>query len=194
MPGTTPTYSLPYQELTDAPDGASLGEDLALAVETELARIDSDITTVEATLDTVDSLGSRTGVRLRRAAAQSVADATQTDISWDTEDEDTDAFWSSGATVTIPTGLGGIYAITYVPVVASLTAGSRAFGSIVPSSSITGGHASIYRALFDSQEDRCTVAVVLPLLAGDSFTCNIFHSQGASRDVTAHLSCYRIGV
>ena len=36
----TPVYSLPYQALSDAPDGAGLGEDLAFAVETELARID----------------------------------------------------------------------------------------------------------------------------------------------------------
>lgn len=36
----TPIYSLPYQALSDPPDGAGLGEDLALAVEDELARID----------------------------------------------------------------------------------------------------------------------------------------------------------
>lgn len=40
---STPTYGLPYQSLTDPPDGPSLGEDLALAVETELVRIDGDI-------------------------------------------------------------------------------------------------------------------------------------------------------
>lgn len=38
----TPIYSLPYQALADPPDGAGLGEDLALAVEAELARIDGD--------------------------------------------------------------------------------------------------------------------------------------------------------
>lgn len=38
----TPIYSLPYQALSDPPDGAGLGEDLALAVEAELARIDVD--------------------------------------------------------------------------------------------------------------------------------------------------------
>lgn len=42
MPGTTPIYSLPYDSLTDPPDGADMGEDLAVAVETELARIDTD--------------------------------------------------------------------------------------------------------------------------------------------------------
>jgi len=41
MPGSTPVYGLPYQTNTDAPDGPALGENLALAVETELERIDN---------------------------------------------------------------------------------------------------------------------------------------------------------
>lgn len=40
---TTPIYALPYQSLTDPPDGPSLGQDLAEAVETELDRIDDDV-------------------------------------------------------------------------------------------------------------------------------------------------------
>lgn len=39
---TTPVYALRYQSLTDPPDGATLGEDLALDIETELARVDAD--------------------------------------------------------------------------------------------------------------------------------------------------------
>jgi hypothetical protein len=41
VPATTPVYALPYQVLTDPPNGADLGRLLALAVETELARIDA---------------------------------------------------------------------------------------------------------------------------------------------------------
>jgi hypothetical protein len=44
MPGATPTYGLPYQDLADPPDGPSLGEDLALAVEAQLARMDTSPT------------------------------------------------------------------------------------------------------------------------------------------------------
>jgi hypothetical protein len=46
MPDTTPVYGLPYQAVTDAPDGPNLGEDLALAVEDELTRIDASIATI----------------------------------------------------------------------------------------------------------------------------------------------------
>lgn len=46
MADTTPVYGLPYQELGDAPDGPSLGEDLAGAVETELVRIDAAVAAI----------------------------------------------------------------------------------------------------------------------------------------------------
>jgi hypothetical protein len=39
--GATSNYSLPYQGLGDAPDGPDLGENLAVAVDTELLRIDA---------------------------------------------------------------------------------------------------------------------------------------------------------
>lgn len=38
--GATPIYGFPYQELADAPNGPVLGQLLAQAVETQLARID----------------------------------------------------------------------------------------------------------------------------------------------------------
>ncbi len=50
----TSKYGLPYQELTDPPDGASLGEDLAEAVEDELTRIDGTATGYGSRLDTLE--------------------------------------------------------------------------------------------------------------------------------------------
>lgn len=52
--GTTPVYGLPFQGLTDQPDGASLGEDLALAVEAELARIDGDVSGIDTRVTTLE--------------------------------------------------------------------------------------------------------------------------------------------
>lgn len=43
MPGTTPIYALPYDSLTDPPDGAGMGQSLAEAVEDELVRVDGDV-------------------------------------------------------------------------------------------------------------------------------------------------------
>lgn len=41
MADVTPVYGFPYQELGDAPDGPQLGEDLALAVEGVITRMDT---------------------------------------------------------------------------------------------------------------------------------------------------------
>jgi hypothetical protein len=41
--GATGTYGFPYQELGEVPNGAALGQDLAVAIDTELQRIDGDI-------------------------------------------------------------------------------------------------------------------------------------------------------
>lgn len=38
---TTPVYGWPYELLSQPPDGASLGEDLSLAIEDDVARIDA---------------------------------------------------------------------------------------------------------------------------------------------------------
>ena len=50
MADTTPTYGWPYQELGDPPDGADLGQDLALAIEATVDSIDDRLDTAEATL------------------------------------------------------------------------------------------------------------------------------------------------
>lgn len=52
--GATSTYELPYQELSDAPDGAALGQNLAEAVETELERVDASAADHETRLAAVE--------------------------------------------------------------------------------------------------------------------------------------------
>jgi hypothetical protein len=54
----TPIYALPYQVLSDPPDGPSLGEDLALAVEAELARIDGDVAAAGANPNGADGVNA----------------------------------------------------------------------------------------------------------------------------------------
>jgi len=66
MPGSTPIYELPYLEPDDSPDIARATEDLAGAVETELARIDArpqpvqadSTTAVSAFTNTAPAVGS----------------------------------------------------------------------------------------------------------------------------------------
>lgn len=44
------------------------------------------------------------GVALTRVAATSIADSTDTDITWASETEDIGGWWSSGVSVTVPSG------------------------------------------------------------------------------------------
>lgn len=61
----------------------------------------------------VASMGRRTGVILTDAA-QTITTATYTDITWGSETSDDDAWHAAGsATITVPTGFAGRYAIRY---------------------------------------------------------------------------------
>lgn len=148
---------------------------------------------ITALVTRITALETRHGVKLH-TASQAVVSSTPTNIAWATEDEDTDAYHvAASATVTIPAGLGGIYAITYGVLVTNLSASTRQMGSIVVTSAVSGGHLDIYRDRTDVLDERLVVSVTLPLLAADSFTCDMFHTEGANRNATAHLSCYRVG-
>ena len=150
-----------------------------------------------APIDAADILAAiaRTGCKLRNPS-QAIANITQTDVSWTIEDEDTNAFHVGGtaSAVVVPTGFAGLYSITFGALFNALSAGARTFASINIISAVTGGHLDQYRDRTDSSEDRAQVGITVPLLDGDSFTCNVFHTQGASLNITAHLSFYRVGL
>lgn len=81
---STPTYSLPYQTLSDAPDGPNLGEDLALAVE---AALSAQVALLAARLTLLENM---TAVRMRQTSVQSIANNTWTGITCTAEDLDDD--------------------------------------------------------------------------------------------------------
>lgn len=132
------------------------------------------------------SSGGRVGCALARAASQSINNTTQTTISWDTELADSDGFIATTATtVTIPSGMGGIYAITGRVVLASgtthfinLNAGSRSYDSDALSSITTNP----------------TMSITVPLAAADTITMSVYQASGGAMNVTASLDVYRIGI
>jgi hypothetical protein len=135
----------------------------------------------------------RVGCRVRRAANQSIATSTATAMSWDTEDEDTDGFIAvTSTTVTIPTGLGGIYAITADLIGTGIT-GSGAAVLFVPTTTVTGFPTDLITPL-DTTRDRGALGITVPLLAGDSFVVQAFHATGAAVNFTGWLSCYRVSL
>lgn len=140
---------------------------------------------------------SRHGGTWYRSANQLIANAgLGTPISWDTEDDDSDGYLAAhattGTTFTVPSGRSGLYIIT-AHVLATDAGGIsvRGFVEIVPTAATIVLPAQL-REPIDVTEDRAVVAALLPLDAGDSFTVNVFHNSGASKNFTGWLSAYQV--
>jgi hypothetical protein len=218
MTATTTIQGLPYRVGTDAPDLAAATLALAQAVETKLVMVyasatdrSSKVTSpTEGMLGWLQdvnaydyhngsiwvrtALGARVGCRLRRAAAQSIANNTITPISWDTEDEDTNSFITvTGSTITIPAGYGGLYALSLRvnhQAIETTFHSSRNYCEITPSSS----NIPPFRQKIDSVEDQTAIAVVTPLAAADTIQCNMFQDSGSAQNLAAAwFTAYRIG-
>jgi hypothetical protein len=136
-----------------------------------------------------DPLLARHGVRLHKAAS-AIASGSPTSITWGDEREDTDGYWSAGASVTIPAGMAGPYVITFVST-GVLT--GRAYLDVIPT--ITSGLVDIparWRGYVDPAEDMDTLTVSTVLGVGDSFVCQVFHSTGSSVTFESWISAYRV--
>lgn len=125
------------------------------------------------------------GVVVTRAV-QSINNATQTDISYDTEVEDSSGFFApTSTTVTIPTGEGGIYAL-------SLRAGINAAATGRSLISIVA-NGIIWRAPFGAGEDNVAIGVTVRLPAGATITTPMFQTSGGTRNLNARFEVWKIG-
>lgn len=130
------------------------------------------------------SSSGRTGFSLARAATQSISGGatTFTAISWDTEFTDTDSFITATAdTITVPTGLSGIYAITGTIGWASAPGTNS---SVEVYNVTTSG---IWRQAIGgaSQMTSCAFSVVIAVAAADQLQVRVSHGGGSAVNVTA---------
>ncbi len=137
------------------------------------------------------STTGRPGCSLSRASAQTIANSATANISWTTEDRDLDGWITvTGATLTVPTGHGGIYGLRYG--ITSSGTGTQTSeilvnGSTIGSSATAGtaqmlnGSGGLYPAPTNSAR---TGATIVNLAAGDTITLSIANSSGGSRDYT----------
>lgn len=137
----------------------------------------------------------RTGAALRRANTQSIAaGGSPKNISWDTSDFQSDSFVTvnatTGTTLTIPSGVGGLYSISWQISMASGTTFSRLFGQV------TVGSVN-YRVVLGGSTTETIISgsVTLPLAAADTFTVDVFQNNAGATAVnlnSAYLWAYRI--
>src|SRR6266511_335861 len=94
-------------------------------------------------------------------------------------------------TITIPAGLDGRFAIT-VFAQAAANLNNRCYIDIIPTSAITGMPSNLRTVMATGNSDpRYLAAVTIPLLAGDSFIVQLFHTIGAATNHTAWMTCSR---
>lgn len=140
-----------------------------------------------------ETAARRVGCRLRRAANQSIpaGGGGPTLISWDTEDFDPYGFITvTSSTITVPTGLGGMYVVTARDVG---NFGGRSFLDLQVVSSVTGVTGT-FRALPDDvTAGPGTVTAVVPLAAADTLTLGIFQNSAGAANHTAWINLVRVG-
>lgn len=132
------------------------------------------------------STSGRTGTRLRRAANQSMTSGGFTAISWDTEDADADGFITvTSSTITIPTGLGGIYSL-----IARVDWGATPTG---PSLLLAAGGQN-YTYPYTNVSLGSPVVWIGQLAAADTIVISPYHTTGVGVNITARLELWRLNV
>ncbi len=136
------------------------------------------------------SATGRTGGEWRRTAGLTANNATNTPVTWTTEDVDSDGFLTpTSATFTVPAGLGGLY-IAQCALAQSAAAGGRTFVDITPST----GTAYLARSSVVAGEFACSVTGFFALPAAATLTCNFFQTSGAAMTITGSFVVYRLGL
>lgn len=132
----------------------------------------------------------RNGCVLTRAATQSIPTGTGTftAISWDTETTDTDGYITATSdTITIPSGLGGLYTVTAT---ASWASSPGANSSI----EILVGGAEVYRHPIGAgtQMTACSISVSdIAIAAANTVKVRLSQGSGAAINITATLQMWR---
>jgi hypothetical protein len=167
--GTTPTYSLRYPSLDDAPDGATEGQSLATDVEAQLVRI--------------DAATRRMGCQLQRAATQAAPDATFTAVSWDTRVLDTDNLSAAGTNINIPSD--GIWSVSTTMFLGAVLTG---IGVIV----IKANGFEQCRYPIQPTGNTGSAALSMQLSAGTVITVEVFADTAAGTTMTGSVHCWRV--
>lgn len=143
----------------------------------------------------------RTGCTIRKTGNTSVNSGATQLITWTAEDVDTDGFIAvSSSTITIPTDLGGLYAVScsvlfdISPIASIGTAISATL-----SGTIRGYHGSVLSAnntITSSGSIRTSgTSVVIPMAAGDTLSFYAIQSSGSAQNLTGAIAhIYRLGV
>ena len=152
-----------------------------------------DLTGLVGALAPTAAFPARMGWHVTRAANQSIPQNALTDISWDTEVQDTpNNFTAPATTLTIPSGGDGMWQITCQMTFAAvadtnstlllrLVAGGMTFQQSDSDDVATGLPAGL------------ELSPIVPLVGGDTIVARTQHAANAAQNITGRLLAYRIG-
>lgn len=121
-------------------------------------------------------------------AAQSIATASATDITWGTEVADPDGWTSGGsATLTVPSGFDGLYIVSYSGTWASGTLGTTPGVFILHNgTNIAGANGPTFGQIH-------SVNTTVALAAGDTLKIQAYQNSGGSVNITSTLRVVYLG-
>lgn len=149
----------------------------------------------------ISTTAGRTGCTIRKTGNTSVGNVANALITWTAEDYDSDGFIAvSSSTVTIPAGLGGLYAVSCsvlfdqspigtigVAISANLSGTIRAYHGSVLSANNTITSSGTIRTSGTS--------VIIPMAAADTLQFNCTQSSGGAANLTGAIAhIYRLGI
>lgn len=167
MPGSTPTYGLPYQTNTDPPNGPTLGQNLAEAVEGQIARLDNPAV-----------------AQVRQTTAQTIANNTWTSLIFQVDDIDTHNGHLTGVSDNqrrYTAQVAGMYLLSGCVAWAASSAGQRWSRWARNGTEINGSLASA-EANGSGQQMAVARTMVVSLGVGDYIELQAWQSSGGNLD------------
>lgn len=122
--------------------------------------------------------------------AQSIPNGTATDVTWSTEVADVDG-WTSGAsaTLTVPTGWGALYSVSYTGAYATSPGSPMAVAAM-----INGGVTYAASSTFGASWGAPTLSFTRALAATDTVKIQVVQSSGGAVNLTSRLEIIWLGV
>ena len=120
------------------------------------------------------------GCSVRQSSGQSISNTTQTDLTFDTEDFDTDGYHSTATNtnrITIPTGKSGYFLVSARTAFGANTSGTRINWLIKNGATYLS---TVYVGAAVADNTSVVTSAIISLVAGDYIAINAYQTSGST--------------
>lgn len=172
--------------------GSGTYDNLPIGTTGQVLTADTTVSPYKVKWQTISSTPSFIGCRARQTTGQSISNATDVAVTFDTEDYDTTSFHSTTTNTsrfTIPSGQGGYYFISATLAWPDASAGSRQIKIFKNGTQVSGAQYTV-AVNSASASTYTTSTTVLNLSAGDYIEAFGYQSSGGSLSVSNFENSY----